>query len=92
MKTDIGFRFRARIKGKIYFCRLFKKGTGKSYIDYLNYVRVSTAEELLRTTDLSISIIMEKTGFTSLSYFTKVFKNQNGISPSSYRKHIRSFI
>jgi len=73
-----------------YFCRLFKKATGKSYIDFLNYVRISVADELLRTTDLPISLILEKTGFTSLSYFNRVFKNLNGLSPSAYRKQMCS--
>ena len=71
-----------------YFCRLFKKATGKSYIDYLNFVRVSAAEELIRTTDLPITVILDRTGFASLSYFNRVFKHLKGVSPAVYRKHM----
>ncbi len=75
-----------------YFCRLFKKATGKSYIEYLNYVRISMAEELLRTTNLPISTLLERTGFTSLSYFNRVFKQHKGISPSVYRKYMTDLL
>jgi len=75
-----------------YFCWIFKKATGESYIDYLNYVRISVVEELLRTTDLPISVLLERTGFTSLSYFNRVFKSKNSINPSVYRKQMLNSI
>lgn len=75
-----------------YFCRLFKKATGRSYIEYLNYVRISIAEELLRTTNLPITAILEQTGYTSLSYFNRVFKHLKGVSPAVYRRHITAFL
>jgi AraC-like DNA-binding protein len=75
-----------------YFCRLFKKATGNSYIEYLNYVRVTVAEELIRTTNLPIITILERTGFSSLSYFNRVFKRLKGISPAVYRKHMKDFL
>lgn len=69
-----------------YFCRLFREASGKSFIEYLNFVRVSVAEKLMLTTDKSITDIIGETGFSSMSYFNRVFKSVKGVSPSSYRK------
>ena len=56
-----------------YFCRLFKKATGSTFIQYLNFVRISVAEKLILTTDMSITRIIMETGFSSLSYFNRIF-------------------
>jgi len=73
-----------------YFCRLFKQTTDKTFIDYLNFVRVSEAEKLIRTSDKSINQILAETGFSSASYFNRVFKGLKGMSPSAYKKNVRS--
>ncbi len=70
---------------EIYFCRLFKSITGTTPIDFLNYVRICKAEQLLET-DMRVSDIAYKTGFSTLSYFNKVFKKYKGISAGEYRK------
>ena len=67
-----------------YFCRIFKKVTTLTFIDYLNAVRTKRAEDLLITTDKSISEIAGSTGFSSVSYFTRVFKNITNFTPASY--------
>lgn len=69
-----------------YFCRLFKRATGKTYVEYLNYVRLSVAEKLLITSDKSITEICTETGFSSLSYFNRIFKREKGFNPTDYRK------
>ena len=69
-----------------YFCRLFKKATGKTFIEYLNYVRVSVAEKFIITTSKSITDISIETGFSSLSYFNRIFKRLKGSNPTEYRK------
>lgn len=69
-----------------YFCRLFKKATGNTFIQYLNFVRISVAEKLLITTEMSITDIIFETGFSSLSYFNRIFKKFKGCNPSEYRK------
>ena len=68
-----------------YFCRLFKKACGTTLTDYLNFVRICKAEELLKT-DISILEISYKVGFSSLSYFNRTFKKYKLCSPSTYRK------
>ena len=68
-----------------YFCKLFKRATGKTFIQYLNFVRISNAERLLITTDLKVTDILLKTGFSSFSYFNRVFKDIKKCTPSVYR-------
>lgn len=66
--------------------RMFVKYLGINYIDYLNTLRLEKAKELLELPEISISLAAEKTGFESLSYFSKQFKKKYGISPQEYRK------
>ena len=65
-----------------YFCRLFKKATGMTFTDYLNFVRVCHAENALIFSDKSIGEISLDSGFSSISYFNRVFKKFKLISPS----------
>lgn len=68
-----------------YFCRLFRKGTGHSFTEYLNFVRVSKSEELLRNTSRSILDISMDVGFSSVSYYNRVFKKVKNCTPTVYR-------
>lgn len=70
----------------VYFCRLFHQATNATFTEYLNFVRVCKSEKLLTTTALSISDISVEVGFSSLSYFNRIFKRCKGCSPSDYRK------
>ncbi|MEF3302582.1 AraC family transcriptional regulator [Paenibacillus sp. GYB003] len=63
-----------------------KKSYNRTPIDYLNEYRIETAKRLLADADTKISEIGLKTGFNSNSYFTKVFKQHTGITPSEYRE------
>lgn len=72
-----------------YFSRLFFKMTGQSFSNYLTTVRLSAAEKLLITTEMSITEISFETGFCNLSYFTRRFTAKNGITPREYRKKYR---
>ena len=71
-----------------YFCRMFKNIVGTSAINYINFVRVCKAEKLLKK-NISLLEVANKTGFSSLSYFNRVFKKYNHYSPSEYRKMIK---
>lgn len=70
-----------------YFYSCFRKVYGVSPIEYKNRVAVQRAEQLLGDDhSLSIEEISEMTGFSSSSYFRRVFHNVTGMSPREYRK------
>jgi AraC-like DNA-binding protein len=73
-----------------YFCRVFKKATGFTLIEYVNAVRVSQACRLLRETDSSITVIAGQCGFDSDTHFGRVFKGIMHVSPSKYRREADS--
>lgn len=68
-----------------YFCRLFKKATGRTFVEYLNFFRVAVAKKKLIQENSTITEIMIDTGFSSHSYFNRIFKRYTGFSPSEYR-------
>lgn len=69
-----------------YLCRIFQQVTGRTPIDFLNFYRMELASELLCATDETITEIALECGYNDMSYFTKVFKNYKGMTPSKYRK------
>lgn len=74
---------------KNYLSSSFKKDTGISLTNYVNQERVKRALYLLNTRTIPIQDIAEKCGITDLNYFSRIFKQQVGMSPSSYRKTIQ---
>lgn len=73
-----------------YISRLFKKEMGISISSYLLKKRVDTAKELLEDTTMPINVISMYVGYNNFSYFTKVFRENTGMSPNEYRKKHRS--
>ena len=70
---------------KTYLCQLFKKQLGIGFNEYLENARINKAKELMSTTDDNITQIAIDVGYSSQSYFTKVFKKKTGMSPSYYK-------
>ncbi|GAB4038765.1 cupin domain-containing protein [Spirosoma gilvum] len=68
------------------FCRYFHKYTSKTYIAYLNEIRISHARKLLVDSPLSIQEIGLISGFQNLSNFHRLFRLQTGLSPLAFRK------
>lgn len=68
-----------------YFSTVFKKETGKTFINYLTDYRMEQAVELLLTENEKTYIIAEKVGYSDPNYFSYVFKKQFGMSPSKYK-------
>lgn len=68
-----------------YFCRFFKSSMGKPFFEYLNHYRCAKAEILLNTSDKTITEVALETGFSSVSYFNKVYKKTKGYAPSKER-------
>jgi len=70
---------------KTYLSQLFTKQMNISLVNYIEKVRIQRAKSLLATTNLSVSQISEDIGYSSQSYFTKVFKKATGVGPLKYR-------
>jgi len=68
------------------FCAYFKRTTKKTYIDFLNEVRVGYACNLLLDTDQTITAICFSSGYNTIANFHKQFLKIKGLTPLQYRK------
>lgn len=64
---------------------VFKVETGISVGQFVRFIRLRRARELLETTTLSVKEVMVAVGFNDKSYFTRKFEQEFGVSPSVYR-------
>ena len=71
---------------KYYLSHAFKQEYGISPINYMISRRLEESKYLLAETDLSMSQIAQLLGFSSLSYFSQVFRKTQGLSPMEYRQ------
>lgn len=69
-----------------YLSRLFKENMSWNLSDYIQYVRIEKAKELLVQTRLSVEEIQEQVGIPSRTTFIRVFKKFEGLPPGQYRK------
>ena len=69
-----------------YFSRVFKEKTGKTFVEYLSFIRILNAQKLLTETDEPIAFVAQKVGIPNVSYFNRKFKAQNGMTPGQYRE------
>ncbi|MGG1555571.1 response regulator transcription factor [Paenibacillus ferrarius] len=69
-----------------YFSTVFKRETGKNFIDYLNEVRIKESMNLLLHTDYKVFEISMSVGYGNFSYFNKIFKRLSGVTPQAYRE------
>ena len=69
-----------------YLCRVFQKRAHMTVMDCLCNMRINEARQYLEDTNYGIEEIAFKVGFSSPKYFTKKFKEDVGMTPSSYRK------
>ncbi|MCE5225223.1 MAG: AraC family transcriptional regulator [Porphyromonadaceae bacterium] len=67
--------------GERYLRKLFAQHLNISPLDYLNQIRINKAIDLLKNTELSVKEICFTCGYKSPQYFSRVFKQQMGISP-----------
>jgi two-component system response regulator YesN len=68
-----------------YFAVVFKQVTGQTFNRYLTRLRINRAKDLLLYSDLRSYEIAEAVGYESASYFARVFRKVEGITPSDYK-------
>ena len=69
-----------------HFSRLFKKETKLTPMEYLTAIRIENAKKLLIYSDLTLTEISYRIGFSGIHYFSHCFKRKERISPLAYRR------
>ena len=68
----------------------FKLLYTRTVTEYIRHARLEAARDLLRNSDMNVSEVVYTIGFSSRSYFSKIFKNKYKISPSEFKHKIES--
>ncbi|MDY3281300.1 response regulator transcription factor [Dysosmobacter sp.] len=69
-----------------YISQLFKNEIGVNFLAYLTNIRMEKAKKLLLSTPLPVAEVAEQSGYGDYRVFTKVFKKNEGVTPSQYRR------
>ena len=72
-----------------YISRYFKEQFAISFTQYVSHLRMDRAKDLLRNSDLSVTELALSSGYPSVNFFIRSFKEMNQITPLQYRKHFR---
>jgi AraC-like DNA-binding protein len=70
----------------------FKFLYNRTVTEYIRHVRLESARDLIKNTDLNISQIVYAIGFSSRSYFSKIFREKYDITPNQFRKKLRTVL
>ncbi len=73
-----------------YFSHIFSAATGIGFSSYVKKVRLDTAADLIKSTDLSFKEICYLSGFKNTNYFTDSFRKEFTLSPGAYRKQCKN--
>ena len=68
------------------FCRMFKLKAKKSFVEYLNEIRVANACKFIMESDMGMAEIAYECGFKTASNFNRIFKKSTGTTPKEYKK------
>lgn len=66
--------------------RVFKKATGETLINYIQNEKIKTAIYLFKETNLSVSQVADRLGYTNFSYFSQLFKQKTGYTVREYKR------
>ena len=70
----------------VYLGQVFKKETELSFNQYVNFIRIKKAQQLLLHTGQTINEIADAIGYNNTNYFSKMFKKLNGLTPKEFRE------
>jgi AraC-like DNA-binding protein len=79
---------RATHVSTFYFCKIFKKATGLTFVEYRNRLRIESAKKMLLNPNLTVSQIAYGVGFQSLTQFNRLFRRVVGKSPTRFRSRL----
>ncbi|HHV11246.1 MAG TPA: AraC family transcriptional regulator [Clostridiales bacterium] len=69
-----------------YYNRLLKEKAGMTYSEYVQNIRLTQADKLLRSSKLTVEEVANRVGYRNKGYFYKIFTERYGVTPSKYRK------
>ncbi|WP_213880392.1 AraC family transcriptional regulator [Pseudomonas sp. dw_358] len=69
-----------------YFSRVFKQSTGRTFVEFVNRLRISKSCELLADGDKPVTDVCFESGFNNISNFNRRFQQLKGMTPSHYRR------
>jgi len=69
-----------------YFSRVFKQATGRTFVEFVNRLRISKSCELLSDGDKPVTDVCFESGFNNISNFNRRFQQLKGMTPSHYRR------
>jgi AraC-like DNA-binding protein len=79
---------RATHVSTFYLCKIFKKATGLTFVEYRNRLRIESAKKMLLNPNLTVSEIAYSVGFQSLTQFNRLFRRVVGTAPTGFRTHL----
>jgi len=71
-------------------CNKFRSAYGETVVSYINRLKIKEAKKLMRSGNYNLTEISSIVGFSSVHYFSKVFKQYENQSPTNYNKTIKS--
>lgn len=71
---------------RVQLYRKVKAQTGITAVEFIRNIRLEQAHELFEQTDLNVSQVADRTGFATIQYFTKCFREEYGLSPSAFMR------
>lgn len=71
-------------------CSIYKRETGHGVIEHYNQLKIEQAKTLIRSTDLSITQISVRLGYSTVQFFSRQFRNLTGMSPSEYATSVKA--
>lgn len=71
-----------------YLSTLYRQETGRTITQHIKFLRVLSAQSLLRDTQLSVEQVAHQVGYEDFRYFSRVFQKATGKTPSRYRKKL----
>ena len=74
------------------FARLFRENYGRSCKEYIKYIRLNKAQDLLLNSDYDLNYIAQETGFFDCSHFIRTYKKWRGITPKQERMKNRELV
>ena len=72
-----------------YFSVFFQKHFSRNFTEYLTTIRIERAKKMLIESDADMELISQQTGFSSSSYFIRMFRETLGLTPGQYRQNFK---